>query len=372
VADTIRKTSDIQDILVQACARRELLILATPYLRFESSFLALQGGELHIMATMTREDATFGLRGPELMIRFPDGLGFFEAHVEVLGLGMLDGRRTVRLSLPRSLTESDQRDSYRVERVGRVVVTYSTLKGDLLQGALVDISATGAKIHTQRDVDPAAMAPGTGILLSVPLSPDIQIETRAEVRHLGARTLGLAFRPALPERMEQPLARWIFLRREEDRERLAQRLEVNDRASKPRPQGPTGILLVTSDPDLEGVLAEFLTPIQPLVRVPFTAQGVKDALAAGPPLAIFHVKGTGLDERRRLKALVELIQGRVPVLLLGTGVDGTTLFELSTEWKAASAIVWNLSRGLFLQRLAQGIIRRNSAGGDSPMAPAEA
>lgn len=371
MAESIRKSGEIQDVLAQACARRELLILATPYLRFESSFLAVQNGELHILATMSREDATFGLRAPDLTIRFPDGLGFFEAHVEVLGLGMLDGRRTIRLSLPRSLTENDQRDSYRVERVGRVLVTYSTLKGDLLQGTLVDISATGAKIHAQRDVDPAVMGPGTALLLSIPLSPEIQIETRAEVRHLGARTLGLAFRPPLPERTEQPLARWIFLRREEERERLAQRLELNDRTTQPRPAGPTGILLVSSDPDLEVALREFLAPIQPLIRLPYSAQAIKDALAAGPPLAIFHVKGTSLDERRLLKALVEVTLAKVPVLLLGTQVDGTALFELSTEWKASSAIMWNPSRGLFLQRLAQGIIRRNTHGGDSPMAPAE-
>ncbi|BDU71366.1 PilZ domain-containing protein [Mesoterricola silvestris] len=372
MAETLKKSGEIQDVLAQACARRELLILATPYLRFESSFLAIQNGELHILATMSREDATFGLRAPDITIRFPDGLGFYEARVEVLGLGILDGRRTVRLSLPRTLVENDQRDSYRVERVGRVVVTYSTVKGDLLQGSLVDISATGAKVHAQRDVDPATMGPGTVLLLSIPLSPEIQIETRAEVRHLGARTLGLAFRPALPERTEQPLSRWIFLRREEERERLAQRLELNERAAQPKPAGPTGILLVSSDPALETALREALAPVQPVIRLPYSAQAIKDALAAAPPLAIFHVRGTGLDERRLLKALVELALARIPVLLLGTQVDGSTLFELSAEWKASSAIVWNPSRALFLQRLAQGIIRRHSHGGDSPMAPAEA
>ena len=56
--------------------------------------MALQDGELHIQATMSRDDATFGLRGPGLKIRFPDGLGFYEAAVEVLGLGILEGRRT--------------------------------------------------------------------------------------------------------------------------------------------------------------------------------------------------------------------------------------------------------------------------------------
>ena len=374
MADTIKKSEEILGILRQACVRRELLILATPYLRFETAFVGIQGGELHIQATMSREDALFGLRAPDLEIRFPDGLGFFEGKVTMLGVGILEGQRTVRLSFPKVLHERDQRATYRVERVGRILVTYSTLKGDLAQGSLVDISTNGARLHAQRDVDPAVIAPGTPLLISIPLSPEIQIEARAEVRHVGARSIGLAFRPILPATVEQPLSRWLFKRREEERERLAQRQELDDRNNRPpalRALGPTGILFISNDPDLEEAIAGFLAPIQPVIRLPFSAQALKDALAAGPPLAIFHVHGTNLDERRRTKALVELVSGKLPVLLLGTQVDGTSLFELSAEWKASTAMVWSPSRGIFLQRLAQGIIRRHTHGGDSPMAPSE-
>ena len=68
---------------------------------------------------------------------------------------------------------------------------------------------------------------------------------------------------------------------------------------------------------------------------------------------------------------MEISQGRAPILLLGTDVDGTSLFELSSEMKAASAVVWGPQRGPFFQRLVQGIIRRHRAGGESPMAPRE-
>jgi len=371
VADVIKKGEEILEILRSACGRRELLILATPYLRFESSFMAVRDGELHILATMSRDDAMFGLRGADLKIRFPDGMGFYEAAVETRGLGLLDGRRTVRLSLPKTLQENDQRVAYRVERVGRVTVTYSTPRGDLVQAALVDISTTGARLLAQRDLDPDVIFPGTKLVLSIPLDPEIQIETRAEVRHAGARSLGVAFRPVLPLAVEQPLSRWVFRRREEERERLAQRLEVSVASTRSPALGPTGILLVSSDPALELALSEFLTPIQPLIRLPVAAQAIKDALAAAPPLVIFHVTRDDLDHRRRLKTLVELAQGKAPVLLLSTQVDGATLFELSGECKVSSALVWNPSRGVFLQRLAQGIIRRHNQGGDSPMAPAE-
>jgi hypothetical protein len=52
-------------------------------------------------------------------------------------------------------------------------------------------------------------------------------------------------------------------------------------------------------------------------------------------------------------------------------MDGAVLFELAGDWKAASAMVWNPARGPFLQRLAQGIIRRQSQGGEGPLVPPE-
>lgn len=371
MSEPIKKSEEILAILRQACARKELLILATPYLRFESSFVAIQDGDLHILATMSRDDALYGLRDSGLTLRFPHGLGFVEATVAMRGLGLVEGRGTVRLSLPTLLQENDQRGAFRVERVGRIQVTYSTPKGDLVQGALVDISTKGARLHAPRDLDPALVAPGTPLLLSIPLAPDIQIEARAEVRHTGARSMGVVFRPGLAPEVEQPLSRWVFQRREAERERLAQHREMAEREMPAPPEGPRGILLVTSDPGLEAVLGEFLTPIHPLQRIPASAQAVKDALAPAPFLAIFHVPSLGLDDRRRLRTLVELVHGKAPVLLLGTEVDAGGLFQLSGPWKASSAMVWNPARGIFLQRLAQGIIRRHIHGGDSPMAPTE-
>ena len=68
---------------------------------------------------------------------------------------------------------------------------------------------------------------------------------------------------------------------------------------------------------------------------------------------------------------MELALGKAPILLVGTGIDGAALFELSGEWKCSSAMVWNPTRDVFLQRLCQGIIRRHQTGGDRPMAPPE-
>ena len=369
----VKRADEIQEILTQACARKELLILATPYLRFETTFSALLPGELHVMATMSREDAIFGLRSPDLTIRVPQGLGFLEAPVQALGLGIQEGRRTLRLSIPKEIWENDQRESYRVERVGRVIVTYGTPKGDLLQASLVDISTSGARLHTQKDVNATLLPPGAKLVLSIPLIDGIRIEASAEVRHLSERTIGVRFRPELPKLVEEPLSRWVFLHREQDRERLAQRLDLSSQNGRSPLAGTAvrGILFVSADAELEEVLRVSLQPIQPLTRIPLSAQALKEGLALSPPLIIFHVSGTSLDERRRLKALVELATGKCPILLLGTQVEGAALFELSGDWKASSAMVWSPARALFLQRLAQGIIRRHTHGGDSPMAPPE-
>ncbi len=373
MATAIKRTDDIKGILARACARNEMLILVTPYLRFESFFVALEGHELQVAATMSREDATFGLRSDDLKIRFPTGLGFMEAPVKLLGLGLHDGRRTLRLAIPKQLQENDDRSEFRVERVGRVVVTYGTLRGDLLEAVLVDLSTRGTRIHTQKDLADSGLQTGSVLVLSIPVAEDLRIEARAEIRHMGPRTIGLEFSPPLPDAVQEPLSRWVFRRREEDLERLAQRVELaqqGERRFAQEPAGATGgILLVGGEPDLEEALREVFRPIQPMTRIVQSAQALKTALGSAPLLAVFVVNGAGLDERRRLKALAELAAGKVPLLLLGIQMDGAALFDLAGEWKAASAMAWSPARSLFLQRLAQGIIRQHTLGVDGPMAP---
>jgi c-di-GMP-binding flagellar brake protein YcgR len=373
LATTIKKREEILDILRAACARRELLILATPFLRFESSFVAVQGGELHVLATMSREDAVYGLRTPSLKIRFPHGLGFYEAPVTSIGLGLHEGRHTVRVSIPTVIKENDQRSAYRVERVGRVPVTFGTPKLNLHVAGLVDISTSGAQFHTQREVPAEEVESGDQVILDIPLSDQINIHSEAIVRHLAGRRIGVQFTPKLPPDIEEPLSRWVFLRREEERERAARRLE-----EMPPPELRMGalmpemsIVLVSLDMALEASLRQVLKDVRPLIRLAPAVQELKEALLGKPGLVVFHIDGTSLDERRRLKALCEIAQRKVPILLLGTRVDGASLFELSSEWKASSAMVWSLERATFLQRLVQGILRRHAAGGESPMAPRE-
>ncbi|MBI4913150.1 MAG: PilZ domain-containing protein [Acidobacteria bacterium] len=374
MATAIRKSSEVREILQDACARREMLILVTPYLRFESSFAGLEGSELHALATMSRDDAVFGLKAPGLKIRFPHGLGFYEADVEMKGLGLLGQRRTLRLSIPSTLVENDQRVAYRVERVGRIGVTFSTPKPDLYQASLSDISVTGARLHASEDIPRQSLDVGQEIALTIPVQEGIIINGHALVRHLKGRSFGVEFRPPLPKTLLEPLSRWVFQRREEERERMARRLELGLQTGRPSGLSlpPRGIILVAAGEGLEHQLRIALPTTHPLARVAPTAQNLKEALQSRPALVILHLPGTSLDDRRRTKALAEIAAGRAPVLLLGSDMDGAVLFELASEWKASSALVWGPHRAPFFQRLVQGIIRRHHEGGESPLAPSEA
>lgn len=370
----IRNAETIQDILVRACDRRELLILVTPYLRFESSFLKVEGRDLHVLATMGRDDATYGLRNADLRMRFPHSLTFLEGGTQLKGFGVVEGRRTLRLAVPDTLQEEDHRGAYRVERVGRVPVTFSTPKYDLLVGTLADISTTGARIYSTRDFAEDEFQAGAEMAVTIPLVEGIRINARVKLRHVRGRTFGVEFHPQLDEAVLQPLSRWVFERREEDRERASRRgVETAAPAGAGRAAAlqPAGLVLVSGDAALEDQLQELLGGLQPLRRVAATVSALKDAVAQNPALVLFHLPALGLDERRRLKPLVELLQGRVPFLLLGTGIEGGPLLELGTELKAAVSIVFNPARGTFFQRLVQGVLRRTYEGGESPLVPAD-
>ncbi len=372
VGNLIRNPETIAEIFLRACERRELMILVTPYLRFESSFLRVIGDDLHVAATMGREDAVFGLRSEDLRIRFPHGVSFLEAATQLKGFGMVDGRRTLRISLPATLQEEDHRGAYRVDRVGRVPVTFSTPKYDLITGTLVDISTTGARIFSTRDFGEGELQVGEDMAITVQLTDLIRINTQVKLRHVRNRTFGVEYRPQLDDHILHPLSRWVFERREEDLDRIARRgvetvatPEVGRVVSRP----PTGLVLVSADEQLEATLKDLLGGLQPLTRIAPTMAALKKAYNEKPALVLYHLPSLNLDSRRRLKPMVEALQGRVPFLLLGTAIDGGALLELGSELRAAVSIVFNPERGTFFQRLVQGVLRRTYEGGESPMVP---
>ena len=370
---SIRNEAAVLDSLQHACERGELLILVTPYLRFECSFLRLDADAVHVTASMGPEDAMYGLRSAELRMRFPQGFSFVEGATRLLGFGAVASRRSLRLRIPTCLEEDDHRGAYRVERVGRIVTTFSTRRYALISGSLVNISTTGARIHSLRDFEDGEVSVDDAFSITIPLSDEIHINTGAKVRYVQARSVGLEFRPKLEGPLLARLSRWVFQHREEDRDRVPPQAVAPAAGAVQAPVGDRFcILLVSASQELEDCLRAVLTDLPPVRRIPATGQALKDAQASSPALLLFHLTGTGLEERRRVKALVETLGGKSPFVLLGTDPgDSAALFEIGSELRASSVYVLGPRPGTFFARLLQGILRRHYEGGEGPLAPRE-
>ena len=68
---------------------------------------------------MSKEDAVFGLKSKDLRIRFPYGHHIFRAPTTLAGVGIAQGRNSIRLTVPPYLENDDFRRAYRVDKVGR-------------------------------------------------------------------------------------------------------------------------------------------------------------------------------------------------------------------------------------------------------------
>ena len=366
---SIRNETAILGALQHACEEGELLILVTPYLRFECTFLRLDEDAVHVTASMGPEDAMYGLRSAELRMRFPHGYSFVEGPTRLLGFGAVSSRKSLRLRLPDSLEEDDHRNAYRVERLGRVTTTFSTRRYALISASLVNLSTTGARIHSLRDFEDGEVAVDDTFTITIPLSEEIHINTKAKVRYIQARSVGLEFRPKLDGLVLERLSRWVFQHREEERDRMRPQ-DIVPAAAPGLPGTRFCLTLVSASQELEDLLRGTLSDLPTLRRIPATGQAVKDALADDPALLLFHITGTGLEERRRLKALAEYLGGKWPFVLLGTGTISTAdLFEIGNELKASSVYVLGPRPGTFFARLLQGILRRHYEGGEGPLAP---
>ncbi len=360
----IRNAAGVYEALQSACNRRELLILVTPYLKVESHFVRLEGDEVHVAATMSHDDAMYGLKSSELHFRFPHLTAFLDGKTELKGFGLAEGRRTLRLKIPALLEDDELRGAYRVDRVGKVSCTFSTRKFDLQTGNLVNLSTTGARLLAFRDITEEELRAGDDVSVTIPLLETLRINSPAKVRHVHLRSFGVEFSPPLGGVLLENLSRWIFQKREEDREREARRgVETAGEAQRSLAAQATpkrGIVLLSGDARLESDLKEVLEVLQPVVRVSSPgSQGVREMLALNPALAILHVPTLGLDDRRRIKTVLEGVTTKVPFILLGTGVEPSVLMEFGTDVKAACVYQFNAQRGMFFQRLVHGILRRH-------------
>jgi hypothetical protein len=358
---SIRRADLVREILDHACARRSIAILTTPYLRFESCFLRLEGDRMHCLATMDLEDAKYGLRSPDLRVRFPSGPHFYEGATRLLGLGRIDGRQSLQLAVPAALDNGDWRRSYRVDRVGRVPVTLSTRKYQLLQGRLANISTTGVAVYLLQDPGEPGLAVNDPLHVDFVLSEGPRIQARVEVRHLHERTFGAEFRPDLPDAQVEPLGQWVFRQREADV--LARELQPARKDPGIRPPGADGVgevILISSSPELGERLAALMGgDMPPLRRVAPTIQSVRDLPVTGKVLVLLHADSGSWEDLKRLRALAEALPAGLPRVLVGTGLESGPLFELGTELKAAWTYPLTANPGTLFARLLSGILRKH-------------
>jgi hypothetical protein len=353
-ASVISGEAEVRKVLETACGARELMILTTPYMRFESNFLALDAEAVQARITMSAEEAMYGLRSPELRFRFPHVTRFLEGRTRLLGFGLLDGRRTLRLAVPKSLQDDELRRAYRVERAGRTPVTFSTPKFEIKSAGLVNLSTSGARLQSFQEPLETLLKGGDTIAVSIQLTEEIHIDTRAVVRWVQGRVMGVEFQPVLESRVMAALSRWVFQRREEDKDRVVAIPSFGPVGGKSQPS----LVLVSGSQEVEDGLRELLTGLPPIKRIAASVPALKEAASAGPPLVLFHLADAGLDSRRRLKMLVETLAGKVPFILLGTQVENSVLFDLGSEHKAAAVYDFGARPGTFFLRLVQGILRR--------------
>jgi hypothetical protein len=353
----------IRLIFEKACARRELFIIVSPYLRFVSHIVQLEGNEAHARVAMGRGDAVYALRGSEMKIRFPNKSNVLEAPLKVTGFGMVDGKKTIKFALPPSLYENDDRKAHRIDRVGDAAATVSTQDNQFFDASLLDISILGAKLRGPFGLPDNSVRAGDDIGLTIAIPTVVTINNRAKVHYVDEGAFGVEFIPNLVPSVMDPLASWIFRKREQEFQRAAftpdpgQEYEAAEPAKEEEKE--IGIMLITRDDIMERRLNKALAEGRQFYRVQPAVAAIKKTLEKKPHLVILHIADSNLEERRLLKSLAATIPRDLPILLLSTDVENNLLFEIGQDWKVAATMAWAKERGVLLQRLVSGMLRKH-------------
>jgi hypothetical protein len=358
----VRNATVIRDTLHNACDCGELLFLVTPYMRFEANFLLLDQDCVHVTATMSKEDAMYGLRSAGLHMRFPSGHEFFDAPTKLIGIGMAKGRQSLRLAIPDSMGDDDYRCSCRVEPVGRIAVTFSSRHYDLLMGTMVNVSTTGIRLYSLKLLEEGDVRVDDEIHVAFTLTPDIVVNCKAKVRYQNDRLLGMEFRPKPSGALLDSFSRWIFQRREEirlqNRPRPGPDDLIKDDSAQAVAAAKPSLALVSGSAELEASLRALGADLPPLRRYAPNMQSLKELAGVPKTLVLFHVAAITHEDRKRLKILVDALSGKTPFVLVGTGIDNAQLAAMGSELKALASYPMGATSGNFLLRLLQGIFRR--------------
>jgi hypothetical protein len=361
MAKANKNQDEIRSIFEDVCAERGLIILVSQYMKFEGNFVHLDGNEVHVRTLDGGEDALCILRVNDLNLRFPHKHVFMEANTKLIGLGMHEGAKTLRFSLPTAVFSMGGRKSPRITGLDDSHATISLKNRRLIKTGVADLSITGTKLALPEDLPQGEFIIKERIMLSIFVKKDISINSGAIVRHIGYRSLSLEFDPELPESVSDALSNWIFEKLEGPKPAathdgagtgVATHMDENE---DDHVEG--GILLITRDDELDSVLKKLLGEDRPFYRVITEIEPLRKKISRKPHLVILHLADTSMNEKKLLQSLLGVIPTDLPILLLGTNVKFETMFELGSGWKVLSSISWMIEKGPFLQRLVLGILR---------------
>ena len=374
MVDLSKNKEEIRSIFEEACARRELLVLITRYLKFESNFVHIDGDEVHARTTTGGEDALKILGISELSLRFPYKLDFLEANTKMLGLGSHEGARTIRFALPTTIYANDGRRAPRITQLGKTYATFNLRGRYFIRANVIDLSVTGARLAMTEALPRSELRTNDRIMLSIYLPDDISINNGAIIRHIEDRNFGVEFSPSLPDSLIAFLSNWAFRKQEKERELKASRADQSAKAAmavteKEKNTGEGGILFVTRDGRLNSALNKVIGEDRKFYRIEPIVADLITVLSKKPQLVILHVSNDSTAERWLLNSLAENIPWEIPTLLLGTGIENELLFEVSQECNVVASALWAPHNTLFLQRLVLGILRKYYGHDESPMAP---
>ena len=364
----IRNPDAIREVFKHACYRRGSGILITLYAKFECTFIWLDQDVIHLIANITREDVDFSLKSPDLKLRFAHADTVLSGSTKLLGIGMVQGRKTLRMAMPEVLETNDFRESYRVERVGRVVITFSSRKYELLNGKLINISPTGARFMALKEFEEGDVRPEDTIHVTIPLTQEITIVSKAKVRNVKEQFVGLEFKPKLDGKVLEYLTKWVAMKK-------AETLQGVDETDKDQPATsvhqeyliPMGndpiIALVGASSELAMALQPMLSGLPPLHRFSANVQTMKAIAYMPNSLVLYYVSSADYEVRKRARLLLEPLHGKVPFILLGTTLDKTALQEMGGELRAASVYSIQPTGNLLFPRVVAGIMRNQAITG---------
>jgi hypothetical protein len=351
----------LEAALADLCERKQTLLLATPYLSFESRFIERAGPDLRIRATMSRNVVRHALEAHPLRLRFPWGLTFYAGATRILDYEEGDKAKFLRVATPLALVPDDLRKAYRVDQVGRSVGVLGSQDMTLVKFSVEDVSQHGLRVFCMEPLPPYGFQLGRMVDVSLSLEHGPRLKAQARIAHGGGQTLGLCFTPPLEGPQLDALTSWLSPRIVDARRRWHDRAIIRAKAElavTPKVP-PAGILLVSNDVELQAAMAAALGDTQPLICVPPAMAPFRKAMEQAPPLLLVLAVTSGMDENHRLRAILESVPRHCPMVVLGNGPDMKSFRALASELKATLFLDRNTLNSIFFQKMALGLIRKH-------------